>query len=138
MTPRLFLSQAAVERFAAEGRAELGDGALVVTGGALAGARLEVEPALRVKAVAGGGADPHALVGKVQVLAPLRERGAECVGDSMLLEDIAYDVEPGFLASPEPALVERLVPGSHAPSVVTRVGQPDADLLARFLLSRLS
>lgn len=142
MTARLFVTQTAVERFSAEGQAELSQGALVVTGGALDGARLDLEPALLVRAVAGGGADPHVLVGKVRALSSLRARGAEVVGDSMLLEDTAYEVEPGYLAIPEPALLRRLVPAADprndAPNVMTPQGQVDADALARFLLDRLT
>lgn len=143
MSAQLFLSQVFVERVAGDGAAELADGALVVRGGSLDGARVELVPAVRVLSLAGEGDDATALAGKVKRLDDLRALGAEVVGDSMIVGETAYDLEPGYLADPGPAWSGRLLarpearpeerPAKEAPPQ----GQSDAESLARFLLNRL-
>jgi hypothetical protein len=114
-----------------------------------------------------GEADRHALLHKVKSVAQLRELGAEAVGDSCLLGDDAYEVQPGFLAeaaalqaaaqarpaSPPPARARAAPPSPASP---VRPGPPapplggtplprelearrkEAEALARFLLENLS
>jgi hypothetical protein len=139
MGARLFLSQAFVERVAGDGAAELAEGALVVRGGTLDGARLDLVPAVRVVSLAGEGSDTAALAGKVKRLEDLRALGAEVLGDSMILGEAAYDLEPGFLAEPGPAWSGRLVPmpDGQPTKEAPPQGQSDAESLARFLLNRL-
>jgi len=139
MGARLFLSQAWVERVAGDGAAELADGALVVRGGTLDGARVELIPAVRVVSLAGEGDDAAALAGKVKRLDDLRALGAEVVGDSMILGEAAYDLEPGYLADPGPVWSGRLLstPEERPAKEAHPQGQSDAESLARFLLNRL-
>ncbi|HQP38730.1 MAG TPA: hypothetical protein PLI95_26275 [Polyangiaceae bacterium] len=47
-----------------------------------------------------GESDPNELVGKCKTHAFLRELGAEVVETSMILDDNAYDVVPGFIGTP--------------------------------------
>ena len=140
MSPRFFVSQAAVERWSAEGRADLAGGALVAQGGALHGCRFELEPAVRVLRVAGAGEDPHQHVGRVRPVAPLREGGAELLGDSLVVGEVAYEVEPGFLAVPDAGAARLLFPGDDPspPAGTPPEGQGDAASLARFLLDNIS
>jgi hypothetical protein len=53
---------------------------------------------VRFLKILGGEEDPHGLVHKVRSCAQLRDMGAEPVGDSCILGDLAYEVQPGFLA----------------------------------------
>jgi hypothetical protein len=69
--------------------------------------------------VVGADRDPHGLVAKVKTDAQLRGLGAERMGDSVLIDDIGYEVQPGFLATPSGR-------------------RDDAQALARFLLENLS
>ena len=59
---------------------------------------LALEPALRVIGVVEG-ADEAGLVGKVRSEAAVRSLGGEPWGDSLLVGEVVYTVEPGFLAS---------------------------------------
>lgn len=139
MGARLFLSQDVVERAAAAG-AELSADALVARGGALDGARFALIPAARVLGLASGD-DARALTGKVRSMADLVAIGGELLGTSMLLGDVAYDLEPGFLATPDPSAAAALFPASSAGQEATEEsppqGQSDAESLARFLLNTL-
>jgi hypothetical protein len=44
------------------------------------------------------GADPNGLLHKVKTVVQLKEIGAEPVDDSCIMGDVAYEVQPGFLA----------------------------------------
>jgi hypothetical protein len=61
-------------------------------------APLTLEPALRVLEVLEG-ADAAGLVGKVRTEASLRALGGEPYGDSLLVGDVVYTVEQGFVAT---------------------------------------
>jgi hypothetical protein len=63
--------------------------------------RYKTLEAIRVIAEVTTGEDPHGLCGKVTSRAKLTdELGAEILGNSMLVEDNAYDVIPGFMGAP--------------------------------------
>jgi hypothetical protein len=57
-----------------------------------------LEPAVRFLKVLGDENDPNGLLHKVKSAAQLKEMGAEPAGDSCILGDVAYEVQPGFLA----------------------------------------
>lgn len=57
-----------------------------------------LDPAVRFLKVLGNETDPNGLLHKVKTVAQLKEMGAEPVDDSCILGDLAYEVEPGFLA----------------------------------------
>ncbi|HET7754701.1 MAG TPA: hypothetical protein VFK85_12400 [Anaeromyxobacteraceae bacterium] len=148
MSTLYFLPQAAVEGWTARGAVEVAADVLTVQSGTARGQRLELQPAVRFLGVAGGGFDPNALTGKVKGAAELKTSGAELLGDSVLLGDVAYDVQHGFTALPQRAVA--IAPSTSAAasaataSVATSpVASPrekarnDAAELARFLLNRL-
>jgi hypothetical protein len=141
VSARIFVSQGAVERWAAEGRVELTADAVSPSAGPLAGRRFPSEPAVHVLGLAGGGGDEAGLVGRVKRVAELRAMGAELVGASILAGEAAYDVEPGFLVTLD-AESARLVAARRVASErplegEAPDGQSDAEALARFLLNTL-
>jgi hypothetical protein len=102
-------------------------------------------------------------VARVKSLAQVRDLGGEAMADSVVIGDVAYEVEPGFLAETAaieaasrapPASGHRHAPGPHAPApgpaAGTRGGatrplpaaledrRREAEALARFLLDNLS
>jgi hypothetical protein len=140
VSARIFLSQDAVERWAAEGRVELTADAITPSAGPLAGRRFPSEPALHVLRVAGGGGDEAGLAGRVKRVAELRAMGAELVGASILAGETAYDAEPGFLVTLDAESARLVAPrraGERPPEGEAPEGQSDAEALARFLLNTL-
>jgi hypothetical protein len=97
MSRKLFISQAAVDTWVSSEKAELQGDVLTLGGGAGA---FRLRPASLFRKVAGDGEDRHQLVGKVKDEEAIAALGAEAYMTSVLFDDIAYDVEPGFLAIP--------------------------------------
>ena len=63
--------------------------------------RYKASEAVRVLREVTTGDDPHDLCGKVSARNTLTdELGAELLGNSMLVEDNAYDITPGFVGEP--------------------------------------
>jgi hypothetical protein len=95
-----------------------------------------------------GGDDALGLVARVKTLAQVREIGGEPMADSVVVGEVAYEVEPGFLA--EASAVEaasRAAPATApAPTAEGSRALPrdledrrrEAEALARFLLDNLS
>jgi hypothetical protein len=94
----LFVSQALIDTWAEQGRIEFVGHVMTLLAGEGSGRRYALEPAVRFLKVLGAERDPHQLVAKVKPLAPLREQGAEAVENSVVMGDVAYEVEQGFLA----------------------------------------
>jgi hypothetical protein len=94
----LFVAQSMLDRWAEQGRIEFVGNVMTLLAGAGKGRRYALEPAARFLAVVGAETDPHGLVEKVKTIAQLRQIGADPVDDSCILGDVAYEVEPGFLA----------------------------------------
>jgi hypothetical protein len=145
----LFVSQAMLDAFAAQGRIELSGNVMTVVAGDGQGRRYALEPAARFLTVADGASDPHALLHRVKSMAQLRALGAEPLGTSCVLGDVAYDVQPGYLA--DAAALEAASAGAPAPPPdrpAALGGAPlpakleerrkEAEALARFLLENLS
>ena len=98
MKNKVFFPQGTLDVLVDVGRLELDGEELVVSG---EGYRYTVQEAVRVLREVTTGEDPQQLCGKVALRASLDEElGAELLGNSMLLEDWAYDVVPGLLAAP--------------------------------------
>jgi len=110
MENRVFIPQAALDRWMSDGSADLREGELIVTAG-VAGVAPELASALApgrrfrlaeaiyiVRELAATG--DHDLVGRVKGRTELDELGAEIVQTSMLVGDSAYDIEPGWLGVP--------------------------------------
>ena len=143
----LFVSQALLDAWAGQGRIDLDCRSIALLSGQARGRRYALEPAVRFLRIAGGGEDVLGLVARVKTLAQVRELGGEAMADSGVVGDVAYEVEPGFLA--EASAVEaasRAGPaGAPAPPADARALPPDledrrreAEALARFLLDNLS
>jgi len=99
MTPKLFISQSDIDAWVARGQVDLEGDLLSLGGGAL-----RLRPASFFRRVAGGGGDERGLVGKVKDEDALAALGAEAYMTSVLFDDSAYDVEAGYLATPEGAV----------------------------------
>ena len=164
MAGLLFVSQAMLDSWAAQGKIDFVGNVMTLLAGAGRGRSYALEPAVRFLAVVAGAEDPHQLLRKVKPLAAVRELGGEAVDASVVLGDVAYDVEPGFLAeasalqaavaaarapaappappapAPDPAGGERAVrpfSGGALPADL-EARRREAEALARFLLDNLS
>ncbi|MCP4500603.1 MAG: hypothetical protein GY822_11645 [Deltaproteobacteria bacterium] len=58
---------------------------------------VDLNPAVRFRSLQGADVDPHQLLGKVKTHSQLDELGAEHYMDSVILGDVAYQVEEGFM-----------------------------------------
>lgn len=126
---KLFLPQATLEDWALADKADLKDGKLVMAGEKAA---WPVRPAVHfVKLVSG--ADEKKLVSRVKSEEQLQALGADHLADSVVLGDDAYEVVPGYVAEVQP-------PSAHKPARPEsgRPGNPEADLLAAFILDKMS
>ncbi len=96
---RLFISNPKLEAWSIEGKLALEGDQLMLPELARA---FRVQPAVYFVAIAGGGADPHDLLGTVKDSAQLAEMGADHMMNSVIYVDTAYEVVSGFLGVPEP------------------------------------
>ncbi len=97
MTNSVFFPQTALDILIALQRVDLDGDELVMPDGY----RYTVVEAVRVLAEVTSGEDPLELCGRVRTRDDLTDTlGAELLGDSMLVEDSAYDVVNGFLGKP--------------------------------------
>ncbi len=160
MSGLLFVSQAILDVWAAQGKIDFSGNVMAVLSGDGQGRTYRLEPAVRFLKVVGGDADPHQLLHKVKGEVQLRDMGAEVMAGTVLLGDVGYEVEQGFLAEREalqqaaasradPArATSAAAPGQPpAPQPAARVAPSPKDLeqrrkeaeeLARFLLENLS
>jgi hypothetical protein len=144
----LFVSQALLAAWAGQGRIDLDGRSIALLGGQARGRRYALEPAVRFLRVAGGGGDELRLVARVKTLAQVRELGGEAMADSVVIGEVAYEVEPGFLA--EASAVEAASRAAPAATPASSAGgsgdlprdledrRREAEALARFLLDNLS
>ena len=98
MAGLLFVSQAMLDSWAEQGKIDFVGNVMTLLVGEGKGRSYALDPAVRFISVVGAEADPHQLLRKVKSLAQLRELGGEAVDASVVLGDVAYEVEPGFLA----------------------------------------
>ena len=94
----LFVSQAMLDSWAEQGKIDFVGNVMTLLAGEGKGRSYALDPAVRFMKVLGGDADPNGLVHKVKSVKQLREMGAEPAEDSCILGDVAYEVQPGFLA----------------------------------------
>jgi hypothetical protein len=94
----LFVSQAMLDSWAEQGKIDFVGNVMTLLAGEGRGRRYALEPAVRFMKVLGQDQDPNGLVHKVKSVTQLREMGAEPAEDSCILGDVAYEVQPGFLA----------------------------------------
>jgi hypothetical protein len=98
MAGLLFVSQTMIDSWADQGRIDFVGNVMTLLSGEGRDRSYALEPAVRFLALLGAEADPHQLLKKVKSLAQLRDLGAEVIDASVVLGDVAYEVEPGFLA----------------------------------------
>jgi hypothetical protein len=122
----LFVSQAMLGSWAEQGKIDFVGNVMTLLAGEGRGRRYALEPAVRFMKVLGQDQDPNGLVHKVKSVTQLREMGAEPAEDSCILGDVAYEVQPGFLA--EAAALQAVAtaqpatrPRPAAPSASARV-----------------
>ncbi len=97
MTSAVFFPQDALDILIALEHVDLDGDELVMANG---GYRYRVTEAVRVLREVTTGEDPRDLCGRVRTREQLTEElGAELLGDSMLVEDSAYDVVTGFVGT---------------------------------------
>ena len=96
---RLFISQERLDSWNAEQRVEL-DGDVMTL--AEDGRSFRIRPAVRFLKLSGAESDPNQLLGTVRDEAALAEMGADYYMNSVILGEVAYDVQPGFLGDPMP------------------------------------
>ena len=143
MSGLLFVSQAVLESWTEHGKIDFQGDLMTLRSGEGQGRSYVLGPAVRFMEVLGTDRDPNALLGKVKTDAQLRALGAEQLGDSVVLGELAYEVEPGFvaeLALQEAMAVQRSQAGANAAgakssapdgNIVLATGQPPAVLPAR-------
>jgi hypothetical protein len=98
MSGLLFVSQAMLGSWAEQGKIDFVGNVMTLLAGDGKGRSYALEPAVRFMRVLGDEKDPHALLHKVKSVAQVREMGGDPAGDSCLLGDAGYEVQPGFLA----------------------------------------
>ncbi|HEX9288954.1 MAG TPA: hypothetical protein VF904_05470 [Anaeromyxobacteraceae bacterium] len=157
MSGLLFVSQAMLETWAEQGKIEFQGDVMTLLSGDGHGRSYALEPAVRFLKLLGAEQDPNALLAKVKSARQLRELGAEHLDDSVIVGDVAYEVQPGFLAEVaalQAAASRAQAPREPAPPVTSPAAGPrahatplprqledkrqEAEALARFLLENLS
>jgi hypothetical protein len=118
----LFVSQAMLDSWAEQGKIDFVGNVMTLLAGEGKGRSYGLDPAVRFMKVLGLEQDPNALVHKVKSVKQLREMGAEPAEDSCILGDVAYEVQPGFLA--EAAALQAAATAQPAPRAAP--GQPAA------------
>ena len=142
MAGLLFVSQAMLDARAEQRKIDFQGDVMLLLDGAGKGRSYALEPAIRFLKLVGAEEDPHRLVGKVKTEAQLRSLGAELLGASVLLGDVGYEVQSGFLADAKDGVAG--TPGAVGASGVgpgeadVEKKRADAEALARFLLENLS
>lgn len=98
MSFRVFLPQMTIDEWVASDRVDLQGEFITLRP---EGVRLQLTSAAFFKAASGGSPDPHGLVGKVKDQSAIDALGGEAYMSSVVVGDSAYDVEPGFVATPD-------------------------------------
>jgi len=98
MAKKIFISQAVLDALFSEGKAVLEGEKLTITSRGQQVYRLV--QAFKFLYVAEGSHDPGGLVGKIFTAAELEKIKADVYMDSVLVKEIAYQVEPGFVGEP--------------------------------------
>lgn len=98
MSPsRIFLSQEALDTWIGEGRADIQGDVLIDKVG---NRRFQLLEGVRFLSEVSGGDDAEGLVGRVKDLVQLAAMGGEYMSDSVVLGELAYEVQPGFVGRP--------------------------------------
>lgn len=155
MAGLLFVSQAMLDSWTDQGKIDFVGNVMTLLSGDGKGRSYALEPAVRFMKLLSGDADPNQLVHKVKSHAQLKELGAEPVDDSCILGDLAYEVQPGFLAEASVLQAAASAPSGPKPRKAADEARArplgsapmpkeleekrkEAEALARFLLDNLS
>ena len=96
---RLFISVDRLDAWTDEGRAALeGDSMTLIE----LGRKFTMTPAVCFVKTMGSDQDPYDLVGRVKSKPQLEAMGAEQLANSVIYQDMAYDVIDGFIGEPLP------------------------------------
>jgi hypothetical protein len=155
MSGLLFVSQTMLDSWTEQGKIDFVGNVMTLLSGEGKGRSYALEPAVRFVKVEGDEADPHQLLRKVKSDVQLRDMGAEHVEASVIFKDVAYQVEPGFLA--EVSALQAAATAQSQPRAAANGAQPkpeaappkamprdleerrkEAEALAKFLLENLS
>ena len=101
---KIFISQTVLDPLFTENKATLEGDRLTIHSRSDQGYKLT--PAYKFLKVADGSADKAGLVGKIYTAAELARIKADICADSALINDVPYEVEPGFIGMPEAAAAE--------------------------------
>ncbi len=104
-----------LDSWAGQGKIDFVGNVMTLLVGEGGGRSYALEPAVRFLKVIGPEADPNALIAKVKTDDQLRDMGAEHVGDSVVLGDMGYEVQSGFLA--EVSALQAAAAAQRAPEV---------------------
>jgi len=136
MSGLLFVSQQMIDAWAEQGKIEFEGNVMTLRAGAGSGRSYALDPAVRFLQVVGADHDPHGLVAKVKSERHLRALGGERLGSSVVLGDVAYEVQPGFLAETSAPQADPAAPAPMPSDLESK--RLEAEALARFLLENLS
>jgi len=152
MSGLLFVAQTMLDSWTEQGKIDFVGNVMTLLSGDGKGRSYALEPAVRFVKVEGDEPDPHQLLRKVKSDAQLRELGADHVDASVIYRDVAYQVEPGFLAEVsalQAAAAAQSQPRAAAPGAAPppapkalpkdlEARRQEAEALAKFLLENLS
>jgi hypothetical protein len=96
---RLFISVDRLDAWTDEGRAALEGDLMTLTE---LGRKFTMMPAVCFVKTTANDDDPYDLVGRVRSKPQLDEMGAEQLSNSVIYQDMAYDVIDGFIGEPLP------------------------------------
>lgn len=112
----LFVSQAMLDTWAGQGKIDFVGNVMTLLQGEGKGRSYALDPAVRFLKILGAEVDAYGLLSKVKPVSQLRGMGAEQVEGSIILGDVAYEVEPGFLA--EVSALQAAAAARKAPQAV--------------------
>jgi hypothetical protein len=93
---RLYISADQLDRWTAEGKVSLQDDLMTLPA---LGRSFRLRTAVRFLSVIEG-SDAHTLVGRVKTQEQLGEMGGEHYGESVIMGDVGYECEEGFVGLP--------------------------------------
>ena len=93
---RLFISSDQMDRWSAEGKVALQDDIMTLPA---MGRSFKLRTAVRFRSVIEG-ADAHGLIGRVKTDEQLAEMSGEHYGASVIMGDVGYECEEGFIGLP--------------------------------------
>jgi len=132
MQNRVFFAQSSLDVWLADAAVDLTGTELTIVA---EGRKYRLAEAAHITNEVTGSPDPHELVGRVKSTHYLEELGAELMEGSMILGDNAYDVVPGFMATPVGTYDDFVVSPEHTAlrdAMSPKEAASDEELLKRF------